>query len=64
MKPKTSPDKHEIRLWLARRCLERSPLPDREQIQRELGWIAREPDCRLPTDAANFRPADAAPDGP
>lgn len=36
------PGKHEVRQWLARRCAERSPLPGREQIQRELGWMPRD----------------------
>ena len=32
------PTKSEIKNWLYHRQAERKPLPDMEQIKRELGW--------------------------
>jgi hypothetical protein len=32
------PSKEQIRQWTSTRQAERKPLPDLEQIRRELGW--------------------------
>lgn len=34
----TQPDKKSVRDWLAQRQVKSTPLPDLEQIRRELGW--------------------------
>jgi hypothetical protein len=38
MRDSASPSKEQVRDWLARRHAERKPLPDINQIRRELGW--------------------------
>jgi len=48
------PSKEQIREWLIHRQIHRAPLPDREQIQRELGWTLMEKDARS-TSIAHVR---------
>ncbi|RJF91760.1 hypothetical protein [Noviherbaspirillum saxi] len=36
----SSPSKEQVRNWLCRRRLAAGPLPEPEQIRRELGWGA------------------------
>jgi hypothetical protein len=33
-----SPSKEQVRDWIAQRHADRKPLPDINQIRRELGW--------------------------
>lgn len=37
------PDKESVREWLRQRQKNSAPLPDNEQIRRELGWKLVEP---------------------
>ena len=62
MEPTPIPGKHEVRQWLARRRAERSPLPGREQIQRELGWMPRDAHAARATENDAGR-AGMSPDG-
>jgi len=36
--------KEKVREWLQHRRLDKAPLPDIEQIRRELGWQPSDPD--------------------
>jgi hypothetical protein len=40
MEPSRKPSKEAIRLWLQQRQCQRTPVPDIEQIRREVGWSA------------------------
>ena len=43
------PTKEQVRSWLAQRRQGSQPLPDFEQIRRQLGWDYCGPDMCLPT---------------
>jgi hypothetical protein len=38
MEPFRKPSKEAIRRWLQQRQFQRTPVPDIEQIRREVGW--------------------------
>jgi hypothetical protein len=38
-----SPSKEQVRDWIAQRHADRKPLPDINQIRRELGWNGHPP---------------------
>lgn len=38
MQPIPQPSKEQVRAYMMRRCQARLPLPDREEIRRQLGW--------------------------
>ena len=44
----TNPTKEQVRDWIEHRHTEHRPLPDIQQIRRELGWILRKQALRHP----------------
>ncbi len=48
------PSKEAVRIWLQSRREERRPLPDPQQIRRELGWEM----VRVEQDERNWRSSD------
>ncbi len=56
------PTKEDIRKWLTERWQQRSPIPDAEQIRRQLGWDVARPHRRTPeTSGAHERPHGPRP---
>jgi hypothetical protein len=43
MKIGQQPAKEDVRKWLAERWQQRAPIPDADQIRRQLGWEAAAP---------------------
>ncbi|SFF94108.1 hypothetical protein SAMN05518865_106186 [Duganella sp. CF458] len=54
MDKSTQPSKEAVRNWLQSRQEERRPLPDPQQIRRELGWEM----VRVEQDQRTWRLAD------